>query len=452
MRRVKSLVDPAGILNPGVIITSDPRAHLASLKTLPAVEDEVDKCIECGYCEVRCPSRDLTLTPRQRIVVRRQLERLKGRADAAAAFGALEADFDYDALDTCAADGLCATACPVGIDTGLLSKHLRTAQHRPTAHRVAHWAAVHFATIEAAVRLGLRVGGAAERLIGSRALTALTRLPGRLVGRRTPAWIAPMPRAARSSRPRTGRAGAAAVYFPSCLSRTMGPLPGEPDGPSLSDAMVALAARAGRPLWIPTDVQGRCCGVPFSSKGYVGAHRLMVNRTVESFWGWSDGGRLPIVIDTSPCTSGLRTCRDSLNEENRRRFDGMTIVDGVEFAARTLLPDLAIRRRRGRVVLHPVCALAKMDLTADLERVARACADTVTVPDEAGCCGFAGDRGWLVPELTASATRREAAEVAGIPADGHYSSSRTCEVGLTRATGRVYRSYVFLLDWATRPE
>jgi D-lactate dehydrogenase len=232
----------------------------------------------------------------------------------------------------------------------------------------------------------------------------------------------------------------------------MGPLPGEPDGPSLQSTMVALAERAGRPVWVPDNVQGHCCGVPFSSKGYVQAHRLMANRTIESFWDWSDRGRLPVVIDTSPCTSGLQTCRDWLNEENRKRFDALTILDGVEFAARTLLPRLTVRRRQGHVVLHPVCALVKMNLTADLEGVARACAETVTVPDEAGCCGFAGDRGWMVPELTASATRREAAEVAGIPADGHYSSSRTCEVGLTRATGRAYRSHLFLLDWATRPE
>jgi D-lactate dehydrogenase len=452
MRRVKALVDPGGILNPGVIVTDDPRAHLANLKSLPAVEDEVDKCIECGYCEVQCPSRDLTLTPRQRIVVRRQMERLKELDDSAASLAALEVDFDYDALETCAADGLCATACPVGIDTGALTKHLRTARRPPIAHRVAHWVAEHFATVEAAVRVGLRVGGTAERVFGGTAMKALTRLPGRVLGRRTPAWVAPMPGAAGNSTPPTDRTGAAAVYFPSCLSRTMGPLPGEPSGPSLVDAMVTVAARAGHPLWVPDDVKGHCCGVPFSSKGYVRAHRLMADRTIESFWRWSDGGRLPVVIDTSPCTSGLQTCREALNEENRKRFDGLTILDSVEFAARTLLPDLTIRRRQGRVVLHPVCALVKMHLTADLERVARACAAAVLVPDEAGCCGFAGDRGWLVPELTASATRREAAEVAGISADGHYSSSRTCEVGLTRATGRVYRSHLFLLEWATRPE
>jgi D-lactate dehydrogenase len=309
-----------------------------------------------------------------------------------------------------------------------------------------------FALVEKTVRVGLRLGAAAERVLGGRALAAISRIPGLVIRRRTPVWLGPMPGPASGRMPPTDRAGAAAVYFPSCLSRTMGRLPGEPDGLSLPHTFAEVAARAGSPVWIPGDVEGHCCGVPFSSKGYVRAHRTAVNRTIERFWTWSDGGRLPIVVDTSPCSHGLRSCRDELTRENQTRFDALAIVDSVEFAARTLLPALAVRRRRSRVVLHPVCAIVKMNLSGDLERIGRACADEVVVPEEAGCCGFAGDRGWLVPELTASATRREAGEVAAAQADGYFSSSRTCEIGLTRATGRVYRSHLYLLDWATRPE
>jgi D-lactate dehydrogenase len=451
MRRLKALADPDGILNPGVILNDDPRAHLTHLKDLPAVEDEVDMCIECGYCEPRCPSRDLTMTPRQRIVVRRQMERLKGADDGVARLAGLGADFAYDGLDTCAADGLCATACPVGIDTGLLTKRLRAERHLPAGHRVAGWVARHFGAVEPAVRAALSIGGLAERIAGAGAMTALSRLPSIVLRRRTPLWIPPMPGASSRRRPATSRRDAAAVYFPSCVSRTMGRLPGEPGGMSLQSAMVALAARADHPLWIPDDVEGHCCGVPFASKGYVDAYRLAVNRTIESLWRWSDGGRLPVVVDTSPCTYGLRTCRDALTVENQKRFDGVTVVDSVEFAARTLLPALRIRRRRGRVVLHPVCSIVKMNLSADLETIARACAADVVVPLEAGCCGFAGDRGWLVPELTASATRREADEVSGLtPIEGYYSSSRTCEIGLTRSTGHTYRSHLYLLEWASR--
>jgi D-lactate dehydrogenase len=104
----------------------------------------------------------------------------------------------------------------------------------------------------------------------------------------------------------------------------------------------------------------------------------------------------------------------------------------------------------GTVALHPVCSLIKMDLTPKLEAIAAACAAEVLIPRDAGCCGFAGDRGFLYPELTASATRREAEQVLARDCDGHYSSSRTCEIGVTRATGRNYRSFLHLLEAATR--
>lgn len=210
-----------------------------------------------------------------------------------------------------------------------------------------------------------------------------------------------------------------------------------------------MAARAGRPVHIPFDAPGFCCGVPFSSKGYPDAHALVVNRSFERLWAWSDCGRLPVVIDTSPCAHGLQTCRPALTAENQARFDRLSIVDIVSFVYE-LLPHLATRRVRRRAALHPVCSLVKAGLSEALAAVARACADEVLVPQDAGCCGFAGDRGFLVPELTAAATAREAGEVRAHACDGHYSSSRTCEIGLSRATGEAYESIVFLVEEATR--
>ena len=450
MRRLKALVDPRGLLNPGVIINDDPAAHLAHTKSLPEIEPEVDKCIECGYCEPRCPSRHLTLTPRQRIVVRRELARPADGNDSGGFRASLDADFPYDALDTCAVDGLCATACPVGIDTGQLTKRFRASRHRPIAHRVARLAACHFGATEWLIRTALGAGALARAMIGDARLEAATRSFRRLAGMPTPLWVAPMPGRAPRLPGATPRDGAAAVYFPACVSRAMGALPGEEGGMGLPEAFLALADRAGLPLFLPPDVTGLCCGVPFSSKGYPDAHRAAVRRTIARFWDWSDGGRLPIVVDTSPCTSGLRACREALDPALQERYDRLRILDGVEFVAGQLLPRLTVRRRRKRAVLHPVCSLTKMGLTGALEAIARASAEAIVVPAAAGCCGFAGDRGWLFPELTASATSGEAAEVRNAGGDAHVSSSRTCEVGLSRATGSVYRSYVHLLEWATR--
>ncbi len=451
MKRLKELVDPDGLLNPGVILNPDPRAHLAHVKPLPTVEEEVDRCIECGFCEPRCPSRELTLTPRQRIVVHREMTRLKRSGTDAGLLASLGAAFPYDALDTCAVDGLCATACPVSIDTGQLTKRFRRLRHPRWARAVACGVARLFGAVEPAVRTGLRAGHLAQRLFGAGVVTAITRAARALLRQPFPQWSAEMPRAARADLPATVADGAAAIYFPSCITRTMGALPGEPDDLGLPEALVEVAARAGAPVHVPVDVAGACCGVPFSSKGYDEASRIAVNRTIERFWRWSGEGRLPVVVDTSPCTYGLLHARDALTPENRERFDRLRILDSIEFVNDTLLPRLTVRRKAGAVALHPVCSVVKMGLTPRLAAVASAASAEAFVPASAGCCGFAGDRGLLLPELTASATKDEAAEVKARSFDGYFSSSRTCEVGMTRATGEVYRSYLFLLERATRP-
>jgi len=450
MQRLKALADPEGLLNPGVIINHDPKAHVTDVKTMPVVEDEVDKCIECGFCESRCPSLDLTLTPRQRIVVRREMVRLAERPRDSGLRAALEADFPYMALDTCAVDGLCATACPVAIDTGQLTKRSRRLRHSAAAHKVAWRLAVHFALLEPILRLGLRLGHLVQSVFGAGTMMALTRAIRAMAGRPVPVWSPDMPRPASRRRPAAEKAVARAVYFPSCISRVMGRLPGEADGMSLMEAFVTVARRAGVPVWIPGDVAGTCCGVPFSSKGYDEAHGVAVNRAIARFWEWSDRGRLPIVLDTSPCTYGLTTCRASLTPENQEKFDHLRILDSIAFVHDQLLPRLPIRRTVSSVALHPVCSVIKMNLSVKLEGIARSCSQRVVVPLHAGCCGFAGDRGFLFPELTESATRREADELQDGRHDGHFSSSRTCEIGLTRATGRVYRSYLYLLEQATR--
>ena len=203
-------------------------------------------------------------------------------------------------------------------------------------------------------------------------------------------------------------------------------------------------------MYIPRDVAGTCCGTPFSSKGLGWAHEIAINGAVERCWTWSEQGRMPIVIDTSPCTYGFKTARGYLTEENQQRFDKMKFLDSIEFVHDELLPKLTITAKAESVALHPVCSVTKMGLTPKLEAIATACSEKVLLPMDAGCCAFAGDRGFLVPELTASATRLEAAEVRAKKPDACYSSSRTCEIGMTRATGEVYRSFMYLLEQATR--
>jgi D-lactate dehydrogenase len=385
MRELKTLIDPEHLLNPGVLINDNPEAHITDLKTLETVEEPVDPCIECGFCERLCPSRDLTRTPRQRIALQREITRLRRDEPSSPILRELERDFRYSAVDTCAADGLCATGCPVGIDTGLLVKLLRERAHPRWRIRLAGLMARHFGAVERLARGGLRFAR----------LTGLS--------------PADLPRA----------------------------------------ALVEVCGRAGIEVWIPDGVKGSCCGMPFGSKGYREASVTSVSRLVEALWIWSDEGRLPVIVDTSPCAYTLTTCGPDLEPDLRARYEKLQILDSIDFALEEVVPKLTAHNSAGTVALHPVCSTVKMESEQRLVEVLRPFCESTVIPASAGCCGFAGDRGFLVPELTESATAIEAEEIRAGDFGGFYSSSRTCEIGMTRATSQPYRSFWYLLEEAS---
>jgi D-lactate dehydrogenase len=435
MREVKALSDPAGILNPGVVITDDPAAHLRHLKVVPTVEPEVDRCVDCGYCEPVCPSRDLTTTPRQRIALRRELAAARATGDADLV-RELTADYGYDAVDTCAVDGMCATACPVLIDTGDLVRRLRAEQHGHAARAGWRAAAGHWDATTRILARGLDAAAALPPALPEAATGAARGVLGR---ERVPHWRRDLPRGGRRRRP-APVTDADAVYLPSCLGTLFAAADG---GPGVATAVQVLAQRAGVRLRVPDGVAALCCGTPWSSKGLPDGYAVMSRRVLPALLAATGNGRLPVVSDAASCTEGYRKLVAAA--DNRIR-----VVDAVEFAATDLLPRLTVTRRLGSLALHPTCSSTRMGLDAALARLASAVAEEVTVPDGWRCCGFAGDRGLLRPELTASATREEAETVRQRPFDAYASVNRTCELGMSRATGEPYRHLLELLESATR--
>jgi D-lactate dehydrogenase len=454
MRDLKSLLDPDGMLSPGVLINPDPQAHVMDVKTIAAVSPIVDACIECGFCESKCPSRRLTLTPRQRIIVQREIARLKSQgATDDPGLASLMDDYRYAGIETCAVDGLCATACPVSINTGELTKALR-AEH-PKGERVADWVADNFIIVERALGWGVRAGHALDNLSATRWRASLPAAE-KITGTTLPKWNNTVPYPTKDlgglssppgERAQSGKKGF--VYFPSCISRQLGTPAG--DGHlSLAETLITVSSRGGVTLEIPPDATGVCCGMPFSSKGYTKAYRATLHQIILKFWEWSEGGRYSIVIDTTSCVHTLRASHEALSPEDQARYQHLTLLDSLEFIHDTLLPRLEIHPVDEDVVLHPNCSAQKLGLDGKMLSIARKCARSAMVPVNLGCCAFAGDRGLLYPELTASATEKESAEVLSHEYGGYYSSNITCEMGMSAATGEDYVGIVYLVEKASR--
>lgn len=463
MRDLKALLDPDNMLNPGVVINPDPQAHITHVKSMAKVAPEVDKCIECGFCESKCPSRRLTLSPRQRIVVQRELSHLRERESTSSTsyselIASLSADYQYAGLDTCAVDGLCATACPVGINTGELTKQFRAQSHSSRSEKIALWIAEHFEWAERTVGWAVRAGhilenfqpGHSDRAGNESFLVSSAKAVEKMTGFTLPKWNAYIPYP--STMPSTASESGAKefIYFPSCISRQLGVPKTAANAPSLADSLMTVAKRANVRLTIPAAVTGICCGMPFSSKGYTAAYQAALHKAIKNFWEWSEHGTFPIVIDTTSCTHTLRTCSDSLSEADKEPYNQLTFLDSIEFIHDILLPKLDIKPRAADVILHPNCSARKLGLDSKMIAIADCCAKSAFVPLTLGCCGFAGDRGLLFPELTASATEKESIEVNAREFGGYYSSNITCEIGMSAATGKEYRSIVYLVEEASR--
>jgi D-lactate dehydrogenase len=251
--------------------------------------------------------------------------------------------------------------------------------------------------------------------------------------------------------PVTAEQGAAAVYFPACINRMFGRDPDAVATISLQEALVTVSRRAGRPLWIPDDVAGLCCSTPFSSKGFADAHQYMANSIADALWKWSDGGRRTVVVDAASCTLGLaEDVHRYLDPARKARHEKIRIIDSISWCLE-LMPNLTVNRKLGRVVLHPTCSMAHLGLTDALKEIAEHIATDVEIPIGTTCCGTAGDRGLLHPELVKSATREEAAVAKSLQADAYLSANRTCEMGMRHVTGRQYESFIFSLEECTRP-
>ncbi|MDW6004995.1 FAD-binding and (Fe-S)-binding domain-containing protein [Vibrio mangrovi] len=452
MQQIKKLFDPRGRLNPGVILNPDPQAHVQHLKPMPPADPLVDRCIECGFCEAVCPSRTLTLSPRQRIVLYRELQHRR-TLESSEEIISLEKAFEYQGIDTCAATGLCATRCPVGINTGDLVKQLRTEKYR-RYHSIAHWTADHFATTVQLARTGLKMNSWATRTLGAERMQHWNQQL-RQRSQRIPQWLPEIPGANQHSISRINTVSSAithpqdklhkVVYCPSCASRAMGALPQSPLLPSqetrsLSEVTFSLLKKAGVEVILPEHISNQCCGMPYDSKGMTTQARKKSNQLAQTLIQASENGRYPILMDTSPCMQRMKTEHPT----------SLQLYEPAEYVSRYLLEHLSIEPVEETVMLHITCSSRKAGLESVILKLAQTCARQVIVPEHIQCCGWAGDKGFTTPELNQAALQPLKNQ---IPPDCKrgFSNSLTCEIGLSHHSGIPYQSILYLVDEVSTP-
>lgn len=439
MREIKRAFDPHGVLNPDSVLSDNPTVHMEHLKQTPTVQPEVDRCVECGYCEPVCPSQFLTLTPRQRIVAQRAIADAEARGEHDLA-RQLRSEETYPVTQTCAVDGMCATACPVGINTGDLVRRLR-AEDTPRPLGLAWQAAAKaWGPFTAAASLAMSAVDVAPHPVVDLPVRAARAVVGHdLVPRMSPE----LPGGGSRRRANRQHPDAEVVYLPACVQTMFGAA----DGVPLQERVLSVLDHAGVRVRIPASIESLCCGTPWKSKGMTAGFDTMSRRVAHELLEATDGGRLPVISDAVSCSEGIVHSLE--HQAPLLKGAGIRVLDAITWVA-GIADRFQPAHRVARAAVHPTCSSTRMGSSQDLLTLAGLVAEEVVVPTDWRCCGFAGDRGLLHPELTASATADQAAELAGQEFDLYLSANRTCELGLTRATGQTYRHVLAALDDALR--
>ncbi|MEN8156819.1 MAG: FAD-binding and (Fe-S)-binding domain-containing protein [Bacteroidota bacterium] len=426
MKSIKRAFDPEGVLNPDVIITGDPEIHLKDFKPMPVVDETVDQCIECGFCEINCVTNGFTMSARQRIVVRREVERLRKTEENPERMRRLVKSFRFAGEASCAGDGLCAVSCPLSIDTGVLIKKMRAEAkaEKRMAQSLSRWTANHFKAVHRMIGFGLGMSALAGKILPFKKMWIWDRDLPRAVGSK---HLAPPPPTERTLK---------VVYFPSCISQSMGTSLKDKEKRPLIQVTREVLEKAGYQVIYPENMGSLCCGTPWESKGFMDMADAKSSQLEEALLKASEGGRIPVLSDTSPCIYRMKKV---MTEE-------LKLYEPVEFIHDHLLDKLQLKQIPGRHAFHITCTSTKMGLEEKFRKIAGACTEEALFPEEVGCCGFAGDKGFSLPELNSWGLRN-----LKVQTDGHqsgYSNSRTCEIGLSRSSGIDYKSVMYLVNQA----
>ena len=466
MKEIKRIFDPCNLLNPGVIFNDDPECCFKNFKALPLLRpadgapdetvrayQKLNKCIECGFCEVNCVSCGFTMSSRTRIALQREIERLSVTGENPELLKTLKKQYSYLGEQTCAGDGLCSMSCPMGINVGDLTHEIRRQAMGKGGEKVGRFVADNFHQVKGGLRGVLHMAKLGHSVLGDKGMSAVAK---GLHAAGLPLWTTAMPKAYNAAAA-LGVENTAlkdgvssenqsqhdetlkVVYFPSCLNQTMGTDKASKGMKPLAEEMVELMHKAGYEVIFPKNMDNLCCGTIWESKGLPKIAESKVKELENALWEASEHGKYPVVCDQSPCLHRMK-----------HHIEKVQLYESTEFIWKFLKDRLVFEKTSEPVALHLTCSTKLMKIDGIVRELAMLCSDSVLVPEGVGCCGFAGDKGMTHPELNAYALRklRGQIEAAGIKVG--YSNSRTCEIGLQTNSGVPYRSIVYLVNSCTK--
>lgn len=449
MKEIKRIFDPCNLLNPGVIFNDDPECCFKNFKALPILHpadgapeetmqayNKLNKCIECGFCEVNCVSWGFTMSSRTRIVLQREIKRLTVSGEDPSLLKRLQKQYSYFGEQTCAGDGLCSMSCPMGINVGDLTHEIRRQQMSKFGERVGKVAADNFQQVKGGLRGILHIANAGHNILGSKAMSIVAK-GLHAVG--MPLWTPAMPKAYNSASLKSeSRSTLKAVYFPSCINQAMGTDKASKGMRPLAEEMVELMQKAGYEVLFPKNMDSLCCGTIWESKGLPKIAECKVKELENALWEASGYGKYPVVCDQSPCLHRMK-----------QHITKVQLYEVAEFIWKFLKDRLTFVKTDTPVALHLTCSTRLMKIDGIVRDLAMMCSDSVLIPEGVGCCGFAGDKGMTHPELNAYALRKLKDQVQKVGIQVGYSNSRTCEIGLQTNSGVPYRSIVYLVNSCT---
>ena len=452
MQRVKRAFDSENLLNPGVIFNDDKECYLKNFKQLPilrAVEDaseevcemykQLNRCIECGFCEVNCVSCGYTLSSRTRMVLQREIARLEASGEDKERLALLKKGYTHYGNDTCAGDGLCSKSCPMGINISHLTHELRRLEMGSFGNGVGAFAADHFAGVKGALRGVLAVANAAHSVLGSKAMYVIGK--GLHKGLKMPLWTPSLPKNYRFKEGRVVRSEHKdkVVYFPSCINQTMGVDKKSRHLRPLVEEMMSLFDKAGYEVILPKAMDKLCCGTIWESKGMPELADKKLRELEDALWEASEQGKYDVVCDQSPCLYRMK-----------EKIKRIHLYDSAEFVWKKMRDRLEFKQGDTPIAIHLTCSTRKMGIEEAMIGLAQLCSSRVLLPEGVGCCGFAGDKGMTHPELNAYALRKLRSQIEANGIEVGYSNSRTCEIGLTTNSGVPYRSIIYLVNEHTK--